>query len=211
MQNEIKLNSLIDKISYAIGFDIGKNLRGNQIDVAREALITGITEGLEKDIASLLTEQEMVAALQELQKDLTAKQQEAGQKMYDVNVKAGQEFLQNNAKNAGVVQLPSGLQYTVLKSGTGKTPAATSTVTTHYTGRLIDGTEFDSSYRRNEPATFPVNGVIRGWTEALQLMKEGDVWILYIPAHLAYGEQGAGGVIPPGATLVFEIELIAVA
>ena len=123
----------------------------------------------------------------------------------------GQEFLKENAKKEGVKTLPDGLQYKVIKEGEGKSPKATDTVSVHYRGTLIDGTEFDSSYKRNEPAEFPVNGVIKGWTEALQLMKEGAKWTLYIPSNLAYGERGfPGSPIGPNATLIFEIELLKV-
>jgi FKBP-type peptidyl-prolyl cis-trans isomerase FklB len=124
--------------------------------------------------------------------------------------KGGEEFLAENAKKEGVKTTASGLQYKVNNSGSGKSPALTSEVTVHYTGKLIDGTVFDSSVERGEPATFPVNGVIAGWTEALQLMKEGDKWTLYIPFQLAYGERGAGGQIPPFAALIFDVELIKV-
>jgi len=124
------------------------------------------------------------------------------------NKEAGDTFLATNAHAPGVKTLPSGLQYRVITEGKGRTPTAASTVKTHYRGKLLDGTEFDSSYKRGEPAVFPVTGVNSGWTEALQLMKEGSKWELFIPAHLAYGEQGAGGVIPPNATLVFEVELL---
>ena len=122
----------------------------------------------------------------------------------------GETFLQENAKKEGVKTLPSGLQYKSVKQGDGKSPKATDTVSVHYRGTLIDGTEFDSSYKRNEPAEFPVNRVIKGWTEALQLMKEGDKWMLYIPSALAYGERGAGGLIGPNEALVFEVELLKV-
>ena len=137
---------------------------------------------------------------------MAAKQNAEGGK----NLKEGEAFLDENKKKEGVTTLPSGLQYKVLKSGAGKTPKATDKVTTHYRGTLIDGTVFDSSYDRGEPTTFPVGGVIRGWTEALQLMKEGDKWQLYVPAQLGYGERGAGGKIGPNTTLLFEIELLKV-
>jgi FKBP-type peptidyl-prolyl cis-trans isomerase FklB len=124
------------------------------------------------------------------------------------NEKLSQEFLTANGKKDGVVTLPSGLQYKIIKAGTGAKPAAASKVQVHYRGSLIDGTEFDSSYKRGEPASFPVNGVISGWTEALQLMKEGAKWQLVIPSDLAYGENGAPPMIPPNATLVFDVELL---
>ena len=133
-----------------------------------------------------------------------AKRKEAGA----ASIKEGKEFLDANKKKEGVVTLPSGLQYKVIKAGTGAVPKATDTVKTHYRGTLISGTEFDSSYKRNEPAEFPVGGVIKGWTEALQLMKTGSKWQLYIPSELAYGENGAGADIPPNAVLTFDIELL---
>jgi len=132
------------------------------------------------------------------------------QQLADKNQKEGEVFLAENKKKKGVITLPSGLQYQVIKEGTGKIPKATDTVTTHYRGTLIDGTEFDSSYKRGEPASFPVNGVIKGWTEALQLMKVGSKWQLFIPSNLAYGPQGAGQAIGPNATLIFEIELLSI-
>ena len=128
----------------------------------------------------------------------------------DMNKKAGEDYLAANRKREGVVSLPSGLQYEVVTAGSGKSPAATDTVVVHYKGTLIDGKEFDSSYKRGQPATFPVNGVIKGWTEALQLMKEGAKWKLFIPADLAYGSRGAGADIGPNSALVFEVELIEV-
>jgi FKBP-type peptidyl-prolyl cis-trans isomerase FklB len=128
----------------------------------------------------------------------------------DKNKQAGEKFLADNRGKPGVKELPNGLQYKVLKAGTGAKPAATDTVEVNYRGTLIDGTEFDSSYKRGQPATFPVNGVIKGWTQALQMMNEGSKWQLFIPADLAYGSRGAGGVIGPNATLVFEVELLKV-
>jgi FKBP-type peptidyl-prolyl cis-trans isomerase FklB len=125
-------------------------------------------------------------------------------------IERAEKFLMENKAKEGVKTLESGLQYKVIKEGTGKTPKLTDTVSTHYRGTLLDGTEFDSSYKRNEPAEFPVSGVIKGWTEALQLMKEGAKWVLYVPPKLAYGERGAGGIIGPNETLIFEIELLKV-
>jgi len=148
----------------------------------------------------------MTALTEELQKKHA---EQAGTAGAD-NRKAGDEFLQANAKKQGVKTTASGLQYKVIKEGKGASPKATDSVTVHYSGTLIDGTEFDSSYKRGEPATFPLNGVIRGWTEGLQLMKEGAKYEFYIPSELAYGERGAGGAIGPNATLVFTVELISV-
>jgi FKBP-type peptidyl-prolyl cis-trans isomerase FklB len=144
------------------------------------------------------------------QKEMMAKQQELAKRLGEKNKKEGEAFLSENRKKEGIKALPSGLQYKVVKAGTGKKPKSTDTVTTHYRGTLIDGTEFDSSYRRGQPASFPVSGVIPGWTEALQLMEEGAKWQLFIPPNLAYGERGAGSQIGPNATLIFEIELISI-
>jgi FKBP-type peptidyl-prolyl cis-trans isomerase FklB len=152
----------------------------------------------------------MKEAFEAFQKEVVAKQEVKAKESADKNLKAGEAFLAENAKKEGVVTLPSGLQYKVIEAGSGKTPKASDTVTVNYRGTLIDGKEFDSSYKRGEPATFPVSGVIAGWTEALQLMKEGAKWQLVIPPGLAYGEKGAGPVIGPNSTLVFEVELIKV-
>ncbi len=207
-KNDLKTQK--DKVSYIIGVDIGKNLRKNSIDVDTKLLAEGIVAGLLSDSASVLSDSEITAVMTQFQQDMMAKQQEEMGEKAEKFKAEGRAFLTENAKKEGVKTLPSGLQYKVLTSGKGKTPTATSNVTTHYKGTLLDGTEFDNSYKRGEPATFPVNGVIKGWTEALQLMKEGDKWILWIPSDLAYGDQGAGGTIPPGATLVFEVELLKV-
>ena len=141
---------------------------------------------------------------------MMAKQQEMAKKLGEKNKAEGEAFLAENKKKEGVITLPSGLQYKVIKAGTGKKPKATDTVTVHYQGTLIDGKEFDSSYRRGQPVTFPVNGVIPGWTEALQLMEEGAKWQIFIPSSLAYGDRGAGRDIGPHATLIFEIELVSI-
>jgi FKBP-type peptidyl-prolyl cis-trans isomerase FklB len=158
----------------------------------------------------LLTEEEARAAIMHLQAQLRQKQIEAMKLAGEKNQKAGEAFLAENKKKEGVVTLPSGLQYKILKAGEGKKPTAEDTVVCNYRGTLIDGTEFDSSYKRGEPATFPVRGVIKGWTEALQLMPVGSKWQLFIPPTLAYGERGAGAQIGPDATLIFEVELISI-
>jgi len=157
-----------------------------------------------------LTEQEIQETMAAFQKEAMAKQAELAKKLGEKNKREGEAFLVKNKEKEGVKTLPSGLQYVVIKAGTGKKPNINDSVTTHYRGTLIDGTEFDSSYRRGQPVTFPVSGVIAGWTEALQLMEEGAKWQLFIPPNLAYGEQGKGGVIGPNATLIFEIELISI-
>jgi FKBP-type peptidyl-prolyl cis-trans isomerase FklB len=156
--------------------------------------------------ASALSQAEVQQAMMALQQSMSQKQQGKGAD----NKKAGEDFLAQNKTREGVKTLPSGLQYQVLQQGKGKSPAKTDKVTTHYHGTLIDGTVFDSSYERGQPATFPVNGVIAGWTEALQLMQEGAKWRLFIPSDLAYGARGAGDDIGPNAALIFDVELISV-
>ncbi len=201
----MKLNNLTDKISYIIGRDMANNLRKQGIEIEPEAFVQGMKEVMAGQPASL--------SQAEVQQAMSALQQGMGQKQQvnaSDNKKAGEDFLASNKNKAGVKTLPSGLQYQVLQEGRGKSPAKTDKVTTHYHGTLIDGTVFDSSYERGQPATFPVNGVIAGWTEALQLMKEGAKWRLFIPSELAYGTRGAGEDIGPNATLIFDVELISV-
>jgi FKBP-type peptidyl-prolyl cis-trans isomerase len=198
-----------DKVSYGIGMNIGKNLKKDAIDVDADMLVKGLRDSLSGE-KTLMSDEEYRATLTAFQKEMMEKQAEASKAVAEKNKKEGEAFLADNGKKEGVLTLPSGLQYKVIKSGTGKTPKLTDTVETHYRGTLIDGTEFDSSVKRGQTATFPVNGVIPGWTEALQKMKEGDKWQLFVPANLAYGERGAGRDIGPNATLIFEVELIAV-
>ena len=198
-----------DKVSYSIGLDIGTNFKRQSVDLDQKALAAGIADGLSGG-KPLLTEDEVRKVLAQFQQQMKAKAQEMVKQHADKNQKEGEVFLAENKKKKGVITLPSGLQYHVITAGTGKIPKATDTVTTHYRGTLIDGTEFDSSYKRGEPASFPVNGVVKGWTEALQLMKVGSKWQLFIPSNLAYGPQGAGQVIGPNATLIFEIELLSI-
>jgi FKBP-type peptidyl-prolyl cis-trans isomerase len=198
-----------EKLGYSIGMDIGGNLRKQSIEVDADSLAKGFKDSYAGG-KTLLTEEESKQAIQEFQKKMMAKQAETMKQSADKNKAEGEKFLAENGKKEGVKTLPSGLQYKEITAGTGKSPKATDTVTTHYKGTLIDGTEFDSSYKRGEPATFPVSGVIPGWTEALQLMKEGSKWQLFLPSALAYGERGAGRDIGPNATLVFEVELISV-
>jgi FKBP-type peptidyl-prolyl cis-trans isomerase FklB len=198
------------KTSYVIGLNIGNDpmLRGIEIDV--NMLARGIADALSGKQPAL-SEQEIQAAFAELRKIMAAKEEEAmaeARKQGELNKQQGDQFLAQNKAKPGVKTTPSGLQYKVLKAGNGPTPTATDKVRTHYHGTLIDGTVFDSSVQRGEPAEFPVGGVIRGWTEALQLMKVGDKWQLFIPSELAYGPRGAGDVIGPNATLIFEIELL---
>ena len=206
---EMTLKSEKDKVSYIIGREIGNNLKSQAIDVEPEILARGIKDAF-SGAKPIMTEEEMKEVMTAFQKEVMAKRQELAKQLGEKNKKEGESFLAQNKTKEGVKTLPSGLQYKVIKAGTGKKPKATDTVTTQYRGTLTDGTEFDSSYSRGQPATFPVNGVIPGWTEALQLMEEGAKWQVFVPSNLAYGERGAGPKIGPNATLIFEIELISV-
>lgn len=196
---------LKEKISYIIGRDMATNLKKQGIEVEADAFLKGLKD-VQAGNPSSLSQQEVQEAMMALQQEMAQKQNAAGA----ANKKAGEDFLAENKGKEGVQTLPSGLQYMVIKEGTGKSPSASDTVTTHYHGTLIDGTTFDSSYDRGQPATFPVNGVIAGWTEALQKMKEGAKWRLFIPSDLAYGAQGAGDAIAPHSTLIFDVELLQV-
>jgi FKBP-type peptidyl-prolyl cis-trans isomerase FklB len=189
------LKDLKQKVSYGMGFDMGTKLKAQSIDIDPDLLARGFKDALSGKAA--MSEQEIRTAMMAYIQELNAKK-----KTYNDN------FLIENKKKPGVVTLPSGLQYQVITQGNGKSPKATDTVTTNYEGKLVDGTVFDSSYKRGEPASFPVNGVIKGWTEALQLMKVGSKWKLFIPSDLAYGPQGRPPVIGPNAVLVFDIELL---
>jgi len=198
-----------DTLSYSIGLDIGRNLKQQMIEVNPDLVAKGIQE-MQSGATPLLTEDQVKNCLSGLQEEMVAKQNEKSKVDADKNKAAGAAFLAENKNDKDVVELPSGLQYKVITMGTGKKPKAEQTVTVNYAGTLLDGTEFDSSYKRGEPATFPVNGVISGWTEALQLMPVGSKWKLFIPSGLAYGESGAGGVIGPNATLIFDVELLSI-
>ena len=199
----VKLETKLDSVCYGLGVDIADNLKGQGLgDLNVEAMAKGLRDIL-NDSELVISKEEVGPLLNEYMGQMQAeKAKEAA--------KEGEEFLAINATKKGVVTLESGMQYEVLTSGSGATPGLNDKVTTHYTGTLIDGTVFDSSVERGQPASFPVSGVIKGWTEALQLMKEGDKWKLYIPYDLAYGERGAGANIGPYAALIFEIELISV-
>jgi FKBP-type peptidyl-prolyl cis-trans isomerase len=204
-----ELKTQKEKTSYAIGMNMAASMKTNAIDVDVDALVKGIRDSLAGG-KTLMTDEQARETITALQKDLQTKMHEKAKVQAEKNKKEGEEFLAKNKEKEGVKTLPDGLQYKVITEGKGKSPLATDTVTVNYRGTLIDGTEFDSSYKRGQPATFPVNGVIKGWTEALQLMKEGSKWQLFIPSSLAYGERGAGGLIGPNATLIFEVELIKV-
>ncbi len=197
------------KVSYGIGYNLGQNLMKDQLDLDPQTLVKGILDAMTKQKPQM-TEDEIRKTLIAFQQELRAQQEAKMKKAAEENVAKGKQFLAANAKKEGVKTTKSGLQYKVIKKGSGKTPGLKDRVTTHYRGTLTNGKEFDSSYKRNQPATFPVNGVIAGWTEALQLMKEGDKWQLYIPSDLAYGQRGSAPDIGPNEVLVFEIELLKV-
>jgi FKBP-type peptidyl-prolyl cis-trans isomerase FklB len=205
----LTLKTQKQKASYAMGMNIGTGLRKQSIDLDPAILARGLRDAFSNG-KTLLTEDEARTILTQLQADLRKKQQDAAQQLGEANKKQGLAFLEANKAKEGVVTLPSGLQYKVLQEGTGPKPAATDQVVCNYRGTLLDGTEFDSSYKRGQPATFPVTGVIKGWTEALQLMPVGSKWQLFVPAELAYADRGAGGQIGPNATLIFEVELISI-
>lgn len=198
-----------DKVSYSIGLDIGGKFKKQSIDIDPDLLVRGIKDGL-SDAKPLLTEGEIKTVMTAFEKEMQSKAIAQMKELGDKNMKEGSAFLAENKKKEGVVTLPSGLQYKVITAGTGKKPSATDSVTTQYRGTLVDGTEFDSSYKRGQPATFPVTGVIPGWTEALQLMPVGSKWQLFVPPNLAYGPRGAGQTIGPNATLIFEVELLSI-
>lgn len=198
-----------DKVSYSIGLDIGKSFKRQSMDIDYDVLLKGIKDST-SGAKPLLNDSETKEVLMALQQELMSKHQENMRKEGEKNLKEGNDFLEKNKKKAGIVTLPSGLQYQVLKTGTGPKPKATDTVIAHYRGTLINGTEFDSSYKRGTPANFPVSGVIPGWTEALQLMNVGSKWKLFLPPNLGYGEQGAGSDIGPNAVLIFDVELIGI-
>jgi FKBP-type peptidyl-prolyl cis-trans isomerase len=198
-----------DKTSYAIGLDIGHNLSRLPVAVDAASFCQGVSDVLGNHPPQV-SEEEFRALMQAFQQTLQAHQATAAKGQAAENRRSGAAFLKENGAKAGVVTTASGLQYEVLKAGKGRTPAATDTVTVHYTGRLVDGTVFDSSESRGEPAQFPLNRVIPGWSEGVGLMKVGAKHRLVVPASLAYGERGAGNVIGPDATLVFDVELLSI-
>jgi FKBP-type peptidyl-prolyl cis-trans isomerase FklB len=208
-QSPTTLSTPKDKLSYAIGLNIGRSLGKDAIDVDPEIVAQGFKDALAGG-KTLLTDDEAKAAIVALQADLRKKQEETMKAAGEANKKQGDAFLAANKAKEGVVTLPSGLQYKIVTPGTGPKPAATDTVVCNYRGTLIDGTEFDSSYKRGQPATFPVGQVIPGWTEALQLMPVGSKWQLFIPPDLAYGERSPSPVIGVNSTLIFDIELLSI-
>lgn len=202
--SDVALEDSKSKVSYIIGYDIGSNMKKSDLDVDTNLILKGLEDAY-SGTDSVISEEEKQQVMMEFQNEMRKKQEEKAA----AAKQEGIDYLEKNKKKKGVVVLESGLQYKVLTEGDGPIPQASDMVKTHYVGKLIDGTEFDSSVSRGQPATFPVTGVIQGWQEALQLMKVGSKWELYIPSNLGYGERGTGS-IPPNATLVFEIELLSI-
>lgn len=194
----------LDKASYSLGMNIGTSLKGEGVSEINAEMFA-------KGLEDMLKGNKLEISIQEAYETIQNFLSEANAKKFEKNITEGKKFLEENGKRAGVVTLPSGLQYEIMKEGNGPKPKATDTVTTHYHGTLIDGTVFDSSVERNQPASFPVNGVIQGWVEALQLMPVGSKWKLFIPSELAYGANPhPGGPIEPHMALIFEVELLAI-
>ncbi|MEY2490158.1 MAG: FKBP-type peptidyl-prolyl cis-trans isomerase FklB [Verrucomicrobiota bacterium] len=208
-QDKTALKDQKDKASYAIGLELGTSLKKGKMDVNTDSLMKGLKDGM-SGAKPLLTEEQVKETMTALQKEMMEKQQAAAKELGEKNAAEGEKFLAENKKKEGVKTTASGLQYKVLKEGTGESPKETDMVVVNYKGTLLDGTEFDSSYKRNEPATFPVNRVIKGWTEALLLMKPGAKYQLFIPSALAYGERAVGKDIGPNAMLLFEVELLSI-
>ena len=200
---------LLEKVSYFLGSDAIARFQANKIDIQPDSYIQGVQDSL-TGATPKYSQEELEQALSTYQTQLREEAAKQAQTTASNNVKAGKAFLEENGKRPAVTTTASGLQYEILTEGSGSKPTADKAVTVHYTGTLIDGTVFDSSVRRGEPATFGVGQVIPGWTEALQLMPEGSKWKLFIPSNLAYGERGAGGDIGPNETLIFEVELLKV-
>ena len=198
-----------DKVGYTIGLNMGRDFARRELEIGLDAFVQGFKDGLAGSEPKLSDEQRQETMMQ-LAAEMKAKQEAKIKLETEKNQKEGQAFLEANAKQDGVVVLESGLQYKVLKEGDGEKPKAEDTVTVNYKGTLVDGTIFDSTESRGKPATFALDKVIKGWTEALQLMKAGSKWIIYLPPSLAYGPMGAGALIGPEQTLVFEVELLSI-
>ncbi|MFL6530449.1 MAG: FKBP-type peptidyl-prolyl cis-trans isomerase [Chthoniobacterales bacterium] len=198
-----------EKVSYSIGLDIGSTFKKQYMDIDTDVLMRGLKDGL-SGAKPAMSEEEIKATMTAYSKTMMEKAAQRNKESAGANLEKGQKFLEENKTKEGVKTTASGLQYKVLKEGSGASPKETDTVVTNYRGTTIDGKEFDSSYKRNEPATFPVNRVIKGWTEALQMMKPGAKYQLFIPPNLAYGERGAGQDIGPNETLLFDVELLEV-
>lgn len=201
-KNEIKMSSTIDSVSYGLGVAIGNNLKNSGFDSLKVEVMSQALKDVFEGKATMKQE--------DADKVIQAYMMEKEKAKGEDNLKKGQAFLEENKKKDGVKVTASGMQYIVLKEGTGAKPTLNDKVTTHYHGTLLDGTVFDSSVERGQPASFPVSGVIPGWTEALQMMSVGSKWKLFLPANLAYGERGAGGKIGPNSVLIFEVELLSI-
>jgi FKBP-type peptidyl-prolyl cis-trans isomerase len=208
-QAPFTLKTQKEKISYAIGMNIGTGMHRQSLQIDPNILLRGLKDALAGG-KMLMTDEEAKTVMTQLQSEMRKAQQEKMEQASAANKKEGEAFLAANKSKEGVTVLPSGLQYKILKEGTGPKPTATDTVVCNYRGTLVDGKEFDNSEKHGGPATFPVNGVIKGWTEALQLMPVGSKWQLFLPPDLAYGDRGAGADIGPGATLIFEVELMSI-
>lgn len=202
------LKSTKEKASYSIGFRIAKDFKSNKLDVDSAIVAKGFKDGL--DGKQLLTDEQINKVLMDFQREMYEKKMKEAQGLSGKNKKDAEVFLAENKNKQGIKTTTSGLQYQVVKSGNGPSPKAADKVKVHYIGKLLNGTEFDNSYKRNQPADIQLNSVIKGWTEALQLMKVGDTWKLFISPDLGYGDAGAGEVIPPGALLIFEVELLGI-
>ncbi|MDA7787487.1 FKBP-type peptidyl-prolyl cis-trans isomerase [bacterium] len=202
-KESVNLITELDSVSYSLGVNIGENIKKQFENINLDNFEAGIKDVLEKELEAKISDNQAQAIINSY---FSKKQKKESESM----IEDGANYLQENAKREGVTTLPSGLQYEVINNGTGPIPTIEDNVTTHYHGTLIDGTVFDSSVDRGEPASFPVGGVIKGWTEALQLMSVGSKWKLYVPYDLAYGERGAGAQIGPYSTLIFEVELISI-
>lgn len=205
----VAVETHIDSISYSIGMDIATSFTQQSVDVNPGVFVQGFLTKYKGD-STLFTEEGMRTILTVFRNELRQKQQDVSKMRSENNKKAGNDFLTENRDKDGVVETESGLQYKVITSADGPSPVTTDKVSVHYTGRLLDGSVFDSSVERGEPASFRVNGVIKGWTEALKLMRVGEKWELFIPGHIAYGERGSGGKIGPNQLLIFEVELLGI-
>ncbi|MGD8854412.1 MAG: FKBP-type peptidyl-prolyl cis-trans isomerase [Gammaproteobacteria bacterium] len=205
---KVELKSENDKLNYSVGYQLGGDFRRQDVEINPEIVVRGMQDAIAGE-KPLMTPKEMRSTLAGLSQRVAADKRDRHKQVAEQNLANGQAFLAENADKEGVKTTASGLQYKVIEAGSGESPKASDSVTVHYRGTLIDGTEFDSSYSRNKPATFRVDRVIPGWTEALKMMKPGAKWQLFIPPGLAYGERGPGP-IPPNSTLIFDVELISV-
>jgi FKBP-type peptidyl-prolyl cis-trans isomerase len=206
----IKFNSSKEKVSYALGVELAAGVKYQRMDVDLGLIIRGMRDAFAKDVELAMAPKEIADTLRQYAEVRKRGLEHALQMVSEKNQKAGVDFVAENAKKDGVVSLPSGLQYKILNLGDGRKPSLDDSVECNYRGTLLDGTEFDSSYKTGKALTFPMKGVIKGWQEALQLMPVGSKWQLFVPPQLAYGERGAGGVIGPNATLIFEVELVSI-